>query len=67
MIVEGENGLLVPRRQPEALARALASVLDDQPLRQSLAAGARRSSAQRFGADDGLDQMLKVYEAVGSS
>jgi glycosyltransferase involved in cell wall biosynthesis len=43
VVVDGENGLLVPPRNVEAIAWAIERVLGDDALRQSLAAGAAAS------------------------
>jgi len=40
-ISDGDNGLLVPRRDPQALAQALSRVLDDDELRRRLGSRAR--------------------------
>jgi glycosyltransferase involved in cell wall biosynthesis len=47
MIEDGVDGILVPREDVAALARALARVLDDAGLRERLGAAAR-ASARRF-------------------
>jgi glycosyltransferase involved in cell wall biosynthesis len=41
VIVDGFSGLLVPARNPRALANAIARVLSDIPLREKLIAGGR--------------------------
>jgi glycosyltransferase involved in cell wall biosynthesis len=42
LVADGETGLLVPPSDPGAVAQAIASLLDDAPLRTRLARGARR-------------------------
>jgi glycosyltransferase involved in cell wall biosynthesis len=44
LVVEGENGLLVPAEDAAALADALVRVLSDRGLAERLGAGARRSA-----------------------
>lgn len=46
VVRDGENGLLVPAGSPEALARALARLLEEPGLRGRLAAGSRPSVAE---------------------
>lgn len=48
MVREGETGLLVPERAPAALADALARLLLDRALAQSLGAAGRRRAAELF-------------------
>lgn len=58
VIEDGRTGLLVPRRDPAALARALVSLLRDPQRRSAIATAARQAlsqysidaTAQRFGA-----------------
>lgn len=64
LVVEGKTGLLVPRNAPEELARAIETVLRDEALRSSLAAGARRHIEERFRADESVERLLAVYAAV---
>ena len=61
LVLDGTTGLLVERRAPMELARAIASLLRDEALRATLGAGARRHVAERFSADDGVDRLLALY------
>jgi glycosyltransferase involved in cell wall biosynthesis len=64
LIQDGKNGLLVEKCDPDSLARAIETVLRDDALRASLAAGARRHVEERFRPEESLDRLLAVYEAV---
>jgi glycosyltransferase involved in cell wall biosynthesis len=64
LVLDGKNGLLVERSDPDALARAIEAVLRDDGLRASLAAGARRHVEERFRAEESLERLLSLYEAV---
>ena len=46
VIVDGENGLLVPPRDPRAMANAIERIARDRALREHLASNARASVAQ---------------------
>ncbi|HEX4054943.1 MAG TPA: glycosyltransferase family 4 protein [Tepidisphaeraceae bacterium] len=48
VIRDGENGLLVPPRNPQALANAIEKVLSDPSLHEKLSAGGRASVQGRF-------------------
>ena len=60
LIEDGRNGLLVPIRQPQALARALDSLLNDASLRRRLAQAGSVLVRDRFSESTIADQ----YEAV---
>ncbi len=47
-VAEGETGLLVPPRQPEALAESLTRLLSDVPLREGMGRAARRRVEELF-------------------
>jgi L-malate glycosyltransferase len=63
VVEDGVSGLLVPPRDPEALAAALLRLLEDEPLRRRLAA-AGRERLPRFGLKAAAAAMEEVYAAV---
>lgn len=62
LIESGNNGLLVPPENPGALARAMASLLDSQPVREKLARGARSAIHQRYTIDYVAEHYVNLYE-----
>jgi len=60
-IKDGENGLLVPPADPEALAGAIMSVIERPELAERLGAAARRHAEKEFGADRMIAATEEVY------
>ncbi|MGH8104005.1 MAG: glycosyltransferase, partial [bacterium] len=58
------TGLIVPERDPQALAEAIMRISDDPALRARLGANARRKYVAQFDPKRIGEQMLKVYESV---
>jgi len=61
IITDGENGMLVPTRNPEMLARAVVRVLADKHLADRLAAAGRLTVGERFTVDTMVEGNLAVY------
>jgi glycosyltransferase involved in cell wall biosynthesis len=64
VVADGETGLLVPPRDPDALAAALRRLLDDPELRRRMGEAGRRRVAERFSADAMVERVLELYEEV---
>jgi glycosyltransferase involved in cell wall biosynthesis len=64
LVVDGETGLLVERGDREGLARAILTLLDDEPRRRLMGERARRRIERHFSADETIDRLLGLYEDV---
>jgi len=62
IVEDGRTGLLVPPDDPQALAAALASLLERPDLRRSLGAAGRRRVEERFRAARQAEQIEDLYE-----
>ncbi|WP_315099395.1 glycosyltransferase [uncultured Cellulomonas sp.] len=63
-VQDGRTGLLVPPRDPAALATALRSLLDDPERRAAFGAAARRRAVSRYGWDRVAAQTELVYRTM---
>jgi glycosyltransferase involved in cell wall biosynthesis len=59
-----ETGLLVPTKDPEALAQAILRLLADRELGRRLAEAGRRRVEEHFSADSMVEGTLRVYHEV---
>jgi glycosyltransferase involved in cell wall biosynthesis len=67
IITHMENGLLVPPRDPEAIANAILTLLADKKLRTRLGQNARQRMVNRYSWNLISDKIEKVYaEASGN-
>lgn len=64
VVADGQSGLLVPPRDPSALARAMARLADDADLRQRLGRGGRALVEARYRWQDNAAQMERLYQAL---
>ncbi|MGA9856768.1 MAG: glycosyltransferase [Solirubrobacteraceae bacterium] len=63
IIVDGETGRLVPRRNPDALAQALIELLRDPALRRRLVEAALRAHPD-IGIDTSVGRFSELYEML---
>jgi glycosyltransferase involved in cell wall biosynthesis len=61
-VVDGETGLLVPTRNPAALAAAIRRLLEDRPAAEAMAAEARRRVRERFSVERLIEETLRLYD-----
>jgi glycosyltransferase involved in cell wall biosynthesis len=66
VVVDGETGLLVPPRDPAALAEALSRLVADAGLRGRLGAAGRRRVEERFTATEMERRVLDIYDEVAA-
>jgi glycosyltransferase involved in cell wall biosynthesis len=64
VVVDGETGLLVPPRDPKALAAALRRLLADADLRTRMGESGYRRVRDRFTAGAMAERVLAVYDAA---
>jgi len=63
-VVDGVTGLLVPVRDPEALARAIVRILSDEDLARRMGEAGRRRAREEFDERFVLDRQLTVYREL---
>ncbi|HEX8787990.1 MAG TPA: glycosyltransferase family 4 protein [Telluria sp.] len=64
---DGDNGLLVPPHDVDALARALAQLLGDEALRDRLAGRARATIEQHYSTEVVCGQLSAIYRELAGT
>ena len=64
VIQDGMNGLLVPPRDPRALANAITNLLDDSGVAGELGSNARGTVKNRFSLDEMISKTIGFYKGV---
>jgi glycosyltransferase involved in cell wall biosynthesis len=63
-VVDGETGLLVPPRDPPALAEAIVRILDDPELGRALAERARPRVVERYARERMVERTFALYDSM---
>ena len=66
VIADGETGLLVPVRDPVAIAAAVERLVSDASLRTTMGAAARERAAAEFDQQRIIDRTLDAYRTLAS-
>ena len=64
VVIDGETGILVPEKDPEALANAYKRLASNPELISQLLAGAQKRIAECFTWDGIIDRQIAVYNKV---
>ncbi len=64
VVADGQTGLLVPMRDPPALAEALRTVIQDRDLARRLGGGGRARVEAEFRADVMIARFAELYETL---
>ncbi len=64
IVTEGADGLVRDPREPEAVAGAILSLLEDSDLRRRMGAAARNTALERYGLPQYLRRLSDIYVAT---
>lgn len=64
IVVDGENGFLIKRRDPRHLAEAIEILVDDPSIRQGMGRRSREKAVSEFAESNVLSRWLKLYEGL---
>jgi glycosyltransferase involved in cell wall biosynthesis len=64
MIRDGQDGLLVPASDLEALVAALARLMDDEKLRKKLGKNGRKRIVERYNLTKNVDRLARIFSEL---
>jgi glycosyltransferase involved in cell wall biosynthesis len=62
VILDGENGVLVPFRDPESLANEISALLKDPAKAKRMGKAGREIALERFNENDVFQKVLEAYQ-----
>jgi glycosyltransferase involved in cell wall biosynthesis len=66
VITDGENGLLIPPADVNALTLALTTLLENKPLRTKLASNARQTIVENYSSNVVIDKLSALYDELNA-
>lgn len=64
VVIEGQNGVIIPKQNEEALYNAMLHLTTDRELTARMAASARELIATRYRQEDVWAELLKMYKSL---
>lgn len=64
VVVHGQSGIVVPRRNPEAIAVAIFSLLNDKEFAKKLGANGRKRVLELYDWEKNVKQMIDIYHEI---
>ena len=66
LVVDGVSGIVVPVRDPDAIAAAIRKLIADPGLRRRLGEAARERIRTQFRIEDTIEQTLAMYRGLAA-
>jgi glycosyltransferase involved in cell wall biosynthesis len=67
LVEHGQNGILVPPRDPKSLAEAIIKCVEDRTMRESFGKAARNTTRSRFNFEDQARKLESIYGDILTS
>jgi glycosyltransferase involved in cell wall biosynthesis len=64
VVVDGETGIIVPKKDPTAMAKALRRLVEDEPLRIRMGTLGRARVEELYDFDKNVEAMIDVYNSL---
>jgi glycosyltransferase involved in cell wall biosynthesis len=66
VVTDGHNGMIVPLKNPEAIARSVLTLLEDEKLRKKLGNAGRDTIQKHYSFIEVTNKILRYYGAICS-